>query len=213
MRRVPVVVIMAMLLSSTSSSAMASVAAKPVTAAAGSFVDLELTVANERANADLQQVSVAFLSNQRPSSASAPQHRGWSASIDSSSGAVSTITWSGRMAPGAVESFVVALRLPNDVPKLSLPTVLRYSDGTTERTVGEGTVAAPEAAGVAPSIELTGAITTTTTSAPTTTSSVITTATDESSSDGDDGPGPGMVLIVFGLVLAIFISRRAWKKR
>jgi uncharacterized protein YcnI len=98
----------------------------PQAAASGTVQRFELTVPNDRQDADLTGVAVELPDGVEVESAEAKQPL-WAVSSDAQS-----VSWSGGPIPrGGAETFAFSLRLPSQAGTVELGLVERYDDGET----------------------------------------------------------------------------------
>lgn len=186
--------------------AAASVAVEPESAEAGAVVDLTIEVVNERDAVDMTQIAIVF-PDARPVRSHASLHAGWSATVDSSTGRVGSVTWSGgKLSPGASTSFLLTTTLPDDSPRLEMTVVERYSDGSIDRRdeASVPPIPALQLRGSKPSTSL----------APT--ASSLDTSTVDTGEEAGENDRWGRLLIGVGVAIAVIIvmqSRRRARDR
>lgn len=198
----------------TSAPAFGHVTVTPVTAAAGSTIDLAFRVPNESDSATTTKVEVVFPKENQPKLVDTPSHPGWTSNIDRSTGKVASVSWSGgTIAPRATDSFVATVSLPNDTPTYKLSVLQTYSDGKVSRWIDGQHEGDHEAGSPAPVLTLTGAVapSTTTTAA----NSVSTTTTIANKSDkGMFSSAEILIAIGVGLFVAMLARmRRSMQKQ
>ncbi len=208
-----IVVFVVVLLNAQAVSAHVHVS--PVTASAGSTVDLTFEVPSEEPAASTVKIQVFFGDDNPVLQANPANAPGWSSTVEKDGSAVSSVTWEGgSIAPEASQDFGLTIRVPDKADILVMSTEQTYSSGKVVKWDDPPVGAEAERDHPAPAIRVLGVTTTTVDPSSTTTTSVATTTTtlganSSKSSDKSDSPW-GLMFLAFGVFVLILVTIRAW---